>query len=121
CADADLLRLTQSKSDLPIKLTLIFLRACCKDAADLRSVIARATWSRASPSQQRHLIFAVQCMRHFTGSANPFWALRSALTAETKSSSVPDDCAVDGAVERRAPPGEFITCNPAILAYLSPR
>jgi hypothetical protein len=106
---------------LPIKLTLIFLRACCKNAADLRSVVARATCPRAVVISAAHLIFAVQCMRHFTGSANPFWALRSALTAETKSSSVPDGFAVDGAVERRAPPGEFITCNPAILAYLSPR
>src|SRR5207237_3418686 len=99
--------------DIPARL----LQKCRRSSV----VVARATWPRASPSQQRHLIFAVQCMRHFTGSANPFWALRSALTAETKSSSVPDDFAVGGAVERRAPPGEFITCNPAILAYLSPR
>jgi hypothetical protein len=61
------------------------------------------------------------CTRDFGDAADPVLHRASHLAAKTKSSSVPDDFAVDGDVERRAPPGEFITCNPAILAYLSPR
>jgi hypothetical protein len=61
------------------------------------------------------------CTRHFGDAADPVLHRASHLAAKTKSSSVPDDIAVDGAAERRAPPGEFTPCNPAILAYLSPR
>jgi hypothetical protein len=106
---------------LPIKLTLIFLRACCKNAADLRSVVARATCPRAVVISAATSDFAMLCTRHFGDAADPVLHRASHLAAKTKSSSVPDDFAVDGDVERGAPPGEFITCNPAILAYLSPR
>jgi hypothetical protein len=102
---------------LPIKLTLIFLRACCKNAADLRSVVARATCPRAVVISAAHLISPC-CARETSAMLQTRFYIAH---RKTKSSSVPDDFAVDGAVERRAPPGEFITCNPAILAYLSPR
>jgi hypothetical protein len=106
---------------LPIKLTLIFLRACCKNAADLRSVVARATCPRVVVISAAHLISPC-CARETSAMLQTRFLHRAShLAAKTKSSSVPDDVAVDGAVERRAPPGEFITCNPAILAYLSPR